>query len=148
MAWITLPIDYVKHRLTDQEMGAVKAAVSVDGTRDPLPGIVIQIVLEVRGYISASGRKLNAGITLPQTLVNAAISRIRYELANTIPSGVLMTKDRIRENEDALALLKSVKTKDFVPESATDPSDEKVQYTLPSTACKELGFDASSQNGL
>ena len=148
MAWVTLSVDEVKNRLTDQEIAAVKASVSTAGVRDPLPGIVTQVIHEVRGYISGSGRKLNTGITLPESLINAAISRIRYELANTIPSGVLMTKDRIRENEAAIELLKSIKLEGFIPESATDVSSAHVHYNMPDTKPKDLGFDADSQNGL
>ena len=148
MAWVTLSVDAVKMRLSDAESAAITNALSADGSRDPLPDIVAQVVYEVRGYISGSGRKLEVGCTLPQSLVNAAISRIRYELANAIPSGILMTDDRKRENESAIALLKSIKLEGFIPESAVNVDPQHVHYSMPDVKAKPQGFDAASQNGI
>ena len=148
MAWITLSPDRVKTRLTAMELEAIQASMTKTGDLDPLPDLVSQVVLEIRGYISGSGRKLNVGITLPESLVNCALSRIRYELANTIPNSTLMTPERVRENDAALALLKMIKLEGFIPESATDVDPQHVHYNMPDSRPKPLQYDSSSQNGI
>jgi len=148
MAWVTLSVDRVKTRLTAMESTAIQSVLTDAGDVDPLPDIVTQVVLEIRGYISGSGRKLNVGITIPESLINCAISRIRYELANAIPSASLMTPERIRENDAAHELLKMIKLEGFIPESATDVDPQHVHYNMPDSRPKDLKYDQAAQNGL
>ena len=107
MAWITITEALVTSKLSGPELAALKSAALATGQSDPLVEVIAQIVTEVRGYVGASARNtLGEGATIPDELLGAAISRIRFELATRLPVASLLTTARTEANTQALDRLR------------------------------------------
>ena len=96
-------------KLSGPEIAAMKTAALQAAQANPLPGIISQVVGEIRGYVAGCERnKLGDGETIPSELLGAAISRIRFELATRLPVSSLLTEDRRSANSNAISMLKDV----------------------------------------
>lgn len=125
MPWITLAEADVLTKLAAPELAAMKTAALGAGQANPLPEVITQVVREVRGYVAACDRnRLGEGATIPDELLGAAISRIRFELATRLPVASLLTDARREANRDALTLLSRVAACTFVLEQPAAVSPE------------------------
>ena len=115
MSWQTITEPDVITKLSGPEIAAMKTAALQAAQGNPLPGIITQIVGEVRGYVAANLRNvLGPADTIPDELLGAAISRIRFELATRLPVASLLTEDRRTANANAIALLRDVAAARFL----------------------------------
>lgn len=126
MSWITLSEADVITKLSGPEIAAMKTAALQALQVNPLPEVIRQVVLEIRGYVAACERNtLGAGQTIPDELLGAAISRIRFELATRLPVTSLLTEDRRSANADALQRLRDVARCDFGIVQPEIPAEEQ-----------------------
>lgn len=109
MSWVTITESDVITKLSGPEVAAMKSAALQAAQADPLPEVISQVVKEIRGYVAGcSSNTLGEGETIPDELLGAAISRIRYELATRLPVPGLLTEARTRANENAVTQLRDV----------------------------------------
>lgn len=133
MSWQPITEADVVTKLSGPEIAAMKTAALKAGQVNPLPGIITQIVGEVRGYVAGcDANVLGAGETIPSELLGTAISRIRFELATRLPVPGLLTEDRRKANDNAITLLRDVARCTFkivgpVTASADQPGGPAVQ---------------------
>lgn len=117
--WLTLSALDVRTRLSGAELAALQSAALATGQSDPLPEIIAQVVAEVRGYIA--GHRVNRlelnTATIPAALQSACLSIIRYRLITRLPGKQLLTEDRVKENEQALTLMRMVARGNFAIET-------------------------------
>jgi phage gp36-like protein len=130
MPWITLTATDVRTRLTGPELAAAQAAALQGGQGDPLPDVVAQVVAEARGYIAGhASNRLDADTsTIPAALQSAVLAIIRYRLLTRLPVKSLLTEDRVKENEQALLLLRMVARGEFAvdaPAAAAPVEDQQ-----------------------
>lgn len=128
MAWTTITEDFVLTKLSGPELAALKSSALQAGQANPLPEIITQVVREVRGYVGGcSSNVLGEGETIPDELLGAAVSRIRFEFATRLPVKSLLTDDRRTANTDAIQLLRDVMRCDFQivpPATAAAPEEQ------------------------
>jgi hypothetical protein len=126
MSWVVLTEADVVTKLSGPELAAMKAAALQAAQVSPLPGVITQVVKEIRGYVAACQRNtLGDGQTIPDELLGAAISRIRFELATRLPVASLLTEDRRTANANALSLLRDAAGCRFlVVQPATAAADQ------------------------
>jgi hypothetical protein len=126
MSWIPLTETEVITKLSGPEISAMKTAALQAAQVNPLPGIISQVILEIRGYVAACQRnQLGDGETIPDELQGAAISRIRFELATRLPVASLLTEDRRTANANALTLMRDAAACRFlIVQPATAAADQ------------------------
>lgn len=126
MAWITLTEDDIITKLSGPEIAAMKSAARQAEQEDPLPPVIEQVVREIRGYVAGCPRNtLGAGETIPDELLGAAISRIRFELATRLPVASLLTEDRRAANANVLQLLRDVAACRFLVVPADEAAEDQ-----------------------
>ncbi len=146
--WTEIAESDVITKLSGPEIAAMKTAALQAAQTNPLPGVIAQVVLEIRGYVAACpNNTLGDGSTIPNELLGAAISRIRFELATRLPVASLLTEDRRAANRDALTLLRDVAACKFLvvqPETADDDQAGGPAVENVSTTTKRYGRDRLS----
>jgi Protein of unknown function (DUF1320) len=114
MSWIILTETDIATGITGPELNAVKTAALKSGQTDPVPDTISQVVLEVRGRVAAcSQNKLGSGTTIPDELKASAIDIMVYRLCKRLPGAVVLTPQRDKANDTALALLRDVARCEF-----------------------------------
>lgn len=132
MSWITLTESDVITKLSGPELAAMKTAALQAAQADPLPEVIEQVVLEVRGRVAAcAANTLGPAGTIPDELKGAAINRIRYELATRLPVATLLSDTRRAANDQAIALLRDVAACDFAIVAPETPADDSEQPGAP-----------------
>lgn len=123
MAWISVTAAELLRTLTGPEKQAVSTAALASGQADPVPGILADVVHEVRGYIAANTRNtLGLAGTIPEKLRLVTLSRARYEALTRLPIGrSILTEDRVSANDAARQLLRDVAAGRFQIEEPTTP---------------------------
>lgn len=126
MAWIIITEDDVITKLSGPEKAAMNSAALQALQVAPLPEVIKQVTLEIRGYVAACKTNILGPLgTIPEELLGTAISRIRFELATRLPVPSLLTDDRRTANADALTRLRDVAGCDFAIVGPTDPAAEQ-----------------------
>lgn len=148
MAWTTITVENVRTRLAGAEVEALQTSALADGQTDPLPEIVGQVIDEIRGYVSAAGVTLGVHNTIPSKLMGAALAIIRYRLCSRLPVSSFMTDARIKENEEAQALLVRVSNGKFLVEEPTETDSEQSSAPSPSITRKTLKYTRKDQDGI
>lgn len=150
MAWISITTADVQRSLAGGELLALQAEGLGDGQIDPLPGIISDVVAEVRGYISANAlNRLGDGETIPDRLRATALVRIRFEAFTRLPLGrELLTEDRVKANDNAIQRLRDVAAGRFQIEDPTVIDEESRRAPLPMIGTRTRNFDRDSQDGL
>lgn len=149
MAWITITEDDVITKLSGPEKAAMNSAALQALQVPPLPEVIEQVVKEVRGYVAACARNtLGDGLTIPDELLGAAITRIRFELATRLPVAALLTEDRRRANEAAITLLRDVAACSFAIVSPETPSTEEVGGPSPQWCARRKQYGRHQQDGI
>lgn len=109
MSWITIAESDVITKLSGPEIAAMKSAALQAAQVNPLPEVIDQVVREIRAYVAGCSKNtLGDGSTIPDELLGAAVSRIRFELATRLPVASLLTEDRRTANANALSMLRDV----------------------------------------
>lgn len=150
MSWITVTSDDVITKLSGPEKAAMTSAALQAAQTDPLPEVISQVVKEIRGYVAACERNLplGDGETIPDELLGAAISRIRFHLATRLPVASLLTEDRRSANTEALTLLRDVAACRFLIVAPTSPSTESISSPTPRWSGRTSTFGRTSQDGI
>jgi len=126
MAWQTVASTDITARLSGRELTLLQSVALADGQSDPLPEVILQVVDEIRGYISAhKANTLGAGSTIPQVLLGTCASLVRYYLAARIPS---FPTDETRKEEyrQAIRRLEQVAEGKFAIEEPANASTENI----------------------
>ena len=121
--WITVAEADVLTAFSGTELAAFRAAALKVGQADPVEPTIVQVVDEVRGYVSASNRyTLGEGTTIPQKLLQATLAIIAMRL----PARVGMSAGEAREKlaDQAIDLLKLVAAGKFGLEEPEIAEDE------------------------
>ena len=148
MAWQTITTTDVKTRLAGAEVTALQESALAAGQTDPFPEIIDGAVDEVRGYIAASGRILEAGATIPSRLRDTTLALIRHRCATRLPGKTFLTDDRVREYQDAIRLLERVADGKFAVEEAVTADTEVSGAPSPSFADTTRSFTNTDEDGL
>lgn len=149
MSWITLTEPNVITKLSGPEIAAMKTAALQPAQVNPLPGVISQVVKEIRGYVAACERNvLGAGETIPDELEGAAISRIRFELATRLPVASLLTEDRRTANANALTLLRDAAACRFLIVSPATPTTDEISTPSPRYSARDKTATRAQQDGL
>jgi hypothetical protein len=149
MSWITLTEANILTKLSGPEIAAMKTAALQAAQANPLPEVITQVVREIRGYVRGCGSNtLGEGETIPDELLGAAISRIRFELATRLPVSSLITEDRRTANSNALALLRDVAACKFFVVTPATPTTEQASTPSPSWSARSRTTTRSQQDGI
>lgn len=149
MAWITLTEDDIITKLSGPEKAAMNSAALQALQTAPLPEVIEQIVKEIRGYVAACARNtLGDGLTIPDELLGAAVTRVRFELATRLPVPSLLTEDRRRANETAITLLRDVAACSFAIVAPATPTSDEVGAPSPQWSVRDRQFGRSQQDGI
>lgn len=149
MSWITLTESQVITKLSGPEIAAMKTAALQAAQANPLPGVISQIVKEIRGYVAACERNvLGDGETIPDELEGAAISRIRFELATRLPVASLLTEDRRTANANALTLLRDAAACRFLIVGPLTPTTDEISTPSPRFSARDRTASREQQDGL
>ena len=147
MAWIQIKENDVKTRLAGAEFSAYSTVARSQGQANPLPEIIDQVVDEVRGYIAANkSNRLGAGNTIPQKLLRATLSIIRYQLITRLP--VEINEQRTKEYVNAVALMEQVATGKYAIEEPVEVDAEKIPVPAPYVSAPRRKFRIRDQDGL
>ncbi len=149
MAWITLTEDDIITKLSGPEKAAMNSAALQALQAAPLPEVIEQVVKEIRGYVAACARNtLGDGPTIPDELLGAAVTRVRFELATRLPVPSLLTEDRRRANETAITLLRDVAACSFAIVAPDTPTSDEVGAPSPQWSVRDRQFGRSQQDGI
>ncbi|NQT94738.1 MAG: DUF1320 family protein [Lentisphaerae bacterium] len=148
MAWITITEDNVETRLVGAELTALKTVALAAGQTSPLPEVIVQVVNEMRGHIAACpANTLNAGSTIPDKLLSAALAIIRFHLASRIPR-FPFDDTRKLSYENAERLMRRVAECKFAIEEPETEDDETVPSPSPSIGTRTRNFERTDQDGI
>lgn len=148
--WIEITEALVLTKLTSPELAAMSTAARGQGQAVRLPEVITQIVNEVRGYVgSCAQNTLGDGATIPDELLGAAISRIRFELATALPVASLLTSARETANSSAVTLLRDVAACRFsVIQPATAATDQAGGPNVETITTTERRYGRTNLAGL
>lgn len=126
MSWVTIATTDITPRLSDEELAALRRNTETTGDPDPLAKLITQVVPKIRRACAAGGATLGPASTIPDELLDSALSIIRYRLCSGMPGG-LLNEDRRKEYADAIAEL------DVIAEDAAgivEPTTESTDTTV------------------
>lgn len=149
MPWQIITETDVRDRLSGPELTAYKSAALATGQSNPLPGIIVQTVDEVRGYIAAAGTvALGEGSTVPSKLVSATVAIVRWRLITRLPiNSAALLETRKQEHQDALRLLEQTATGKFLVEEPTTAAAEQISVPGPRWSARTRQFTRATQDG-
>jgi hypothetical protein len=107
MAWVTVTEDDIMTRLTGAELACIKTAALASGQADPLPVTIANVVNEIRGRLQRV-TDLEAGATIPDSLLMLASNIIRMRLITRFPDAGFVTAERVLEYEQAVAAVENI----------------------------------------
>jgi hypothetical protein len=107
MSWITLTSADLLARLSESERQAMDEKDLAEGQASPVSAILSAVTLKIRRAVAKGGCTLGAGATIPDELLDTAISIARYRICCRFPSS-LLNEDRRKEYADATAELADV----------------------------------------
>lgn len=148
MSWVAVTEANVITKLSGPEIAAMKSVALQAAQTNPLPEIITQVIREVRGYVAACARNtLGDGVTLPDELLGAAVSRIRYELATRLPVPSLLTEDRRAANRDAIELFRDVAACRFQIAGPDTATSETIASNSPKWSGRDRTYGRDQQDG-
>lgn len=134
MAWKALTFATMQTTLGDAEMEAAREQLLASGQADPLDEVLENVVAEVRGRVAArAGNTLEGDVTLiPPELLQHASYIARWRLLGRLGPGAafLLTENRRKDYDDAIAALKDVARGDFTITPATTAADPATSPNL------------------
>ena len=153
MSWNPITASDIEPRLSDEELAALRRDYESTGKPDPLTRIISQVVSKVRRACAAGGATLGAGATIPDELLDSAVSIIRYRLCSGMPGG-LLNEDRRKEYSDAIAELVAIaKDAAGIVEPTTPATDTTVAPGITPSFSDDppqgaRNFDRDDQEGI
>lgn len=154
MAWITITAADIEPRLSDEELTQYRRNYETTGKADPLAGIIAQVTNRIRRAVAKGGCTLGAGATIPDELLDAAVSIIRYRLCTSLPGG-LLNDDRRKEYDDAKAELDDVaEDAAGIVAPTTEASDTTTTPSIDPTSTEDdppqgaRNFERADQDGI
>jgi len=106
MAWTLITAENLLGKFTGGEDDAARSAALAIGQADPVPGIIEDVVREVRSAVATCAKnKLGPAGMIPDELRGAALNRIRFECATRVPGGALLDEDRRTANQNAIRMI-------------------------------------------
>ena len=152
MAWITIAEAHVKTAgLTAVELNAARTLLLPSGETDTLSDVIARVTSEVRGRVAACSRNVLDETTtkIPEECLNAALARIVFELCVRIPGKVLLSDQRDKANDQAIAFLRDVARCDVAIVQPETPTEETVGAARPAISDNRTPrFDRTSQDGI
>ncbi|MCW1884012.1 hypothetical protein OKA04_04680 [Luteolibacter flavescens] len=151
--WVTITEDEVLDSMTLVEREDFAQVSTAAGRPDRLPGIISDLIAEVRGYIATwSQNSLSADATkIPQGFRARALSIIRWRTLITIP-GYDPGPARKDDWEKAEAFMKDVATGKIRPQPAPDAVPTEVPgekpHATPRIYARGRQFTRRSQDGI
>lgn len=124
--WITPTISDFKRRFSGAEYEGITTAALADGQEGDavVESVITDVVKLIRGKVAACRNNvLGAGNTIPDELLDAALSIVRWRVLTRLPNTGLADDPRELEYREALGLLDDVAACKFVieqPETATE----------------------------
>jgi phage gp36-like protein len=153
MSWITLTSADLAARLSESERQAMDEQDLVEGQTAPVTAILSAVTSKIRRSVAKGGCALGAGATIPDELLDAAISIARYRLCCRFPS-TLLNEDRRKEYADALEELADV-AEDAAGIAAPTTEDTSTlnesatpSYTETDPPQGPRNFDRTDQEGI
>ena len=117
MPWSTITVEKIE--VSSQERAALVAVNSSD-----LGDILDRVVAGARGKILAGGNQVGPAGTVPDQIIEEVMAIVRWKWLTSFPQLVkLQTKEREKQHDDAVALLKDIARR-----------EEKVELPDPGTA--------------
>lgn len=154
MSWITITSAHIAPRLSDDELVALRRATDTTGEPDPLVTIIAAVVPKIRRALSQGGCTLGAGATIPDELLDTAVTIVRHRLLNGIPGGVI-TEDRRKEYADAIAELDAISKDASGIVAPTTPATDTIEaggvtpsYSETDPPGGPRNFTRSNQEGI
>jgi hypothetical protein len=154
MSWQTITAADVEPRLSEEELTALQRDYQSTGKPNPLSGIITQVSNKIRRACAAGGATLGAGTTIPDELLDSAISIIRYRLCSGMPGG-LLNEDRRKEYADAISELDAIaKDAAGIVEPTTPSTDTTASGGITPSFSEEdppggpRNFDRPDQEGI
>jgi phage gp36-like protein len=154
MSWQTITAADIEPRLSDEELTALRRDYETTGKADPLSALITQVTAKVRRACAAGGATLGPASTIPDELLDSALSIIRYRLCSGMPGG-LLNEDRRKEYADAITELDAIaKDAAGIVEPTTESTDTTVAggitpgYSSDDPPNGPRNFDRQDQEGI
>lgn len=113
---------------------------------DPIAPTITMVQDLVRGYIAASGRYILGAVGIPEKLIGPACDIAAYRIYSRV--GTDPGPQRLKQHDDAIALLQSVAEGKYGLEEPTTESTEDTAGPLPSMHHKHRHFRNRHESGL
>lgn len=148
MNWIELLPADIEDNLNSTEMNAYRTAKQKPGAADPLPGIIDQVVYQIRGAVRScrSNRLHENPVLIPRSAEHHATVLVLYRLANRFRLDV--TDDRRAEWREANRWLRDVAACDFDIEPPTEETDAPGPVNGPNVGRPSLTMTRKQQEGI
>ena len=146
MAWVAITETMLTEALSSLELEAYRSSGLATGQADPVANTILRAVEEVRGYVAAGGNTLGADGTVPERLLDAALSIIRYRVLTRLPLDV--SQDRRTARDDAYQLLRDVAARRFLIEQPVTADTEESAKPLPKISVRDTFLDRAKQEGI
>lgn len=144
MAWVPITVGLLHQKSAGAEVDAARTAALNVGEPDPVPGIIAQVIREVRSYVlNCQKNKPGPDGTVPDELLGQAINRIRFEAATRIPGGALLDEDRRQANRDAWTALRDA----GACKMSITPPDEVSPEEVPSNSAVQIATKTKLRTG-
>ncbi|HRQ89184.1 MAG TPA: DUF1320 family protein [Bacteroidia bacterium] len=146
--WIELTPDDVRDNMNATELTAYRTKLAGPGTPDPLPGIIAQVVYQIRGAVRSCGKnRLHETATLiPRSAEHHAVVLVLYRLANRFRLDV--TEDRRAEWREANRWLRDVAACQYDIEPPTDEADAAGPVNGPNICRPNRTMSRRDQEGI
>ena len=147
--WREITEDDVLTTLTAPEMAAFRTAAIGEDQEDPLPAVTKTAVGEARGYIAGCRTNvLEAGDTVPESMIHQVVTIIRYRLISRLP--IRVREAREQEYKDARTYLRDVSICRVGIEqpAAGEESDASFPASTPTVQSRSRRFSRNHQDGI
>lgn len=150
MAWREITEDDLLHRLSGDELSALRTAGLGDSQDDPVSEHISQITETARGYIAAHAEnELGPAGTLPERLIRAACDMLVIDASSRL-GGLLidLNETRVEANKAAIRLMERVAEGKFEIEAPDTAGDDSPTPPSPSMYDKTSNWTRAKQEGI
>ena len=149
MSWNTISVSDVLDELSPQEAAAFN---TIQGQSTSQANILARVVNEVRDYIAAGNRPLDAANTIPDQLRNQVIDLTLWRWLKKFPAlKNLQTEPRKAAYDAAMELLKELAKKDsdiYIALPSGTSTTAPAPVTLPAVGEKRHRFGPRHEDGI
>jgi hypothetical protein len=144
MSWRAITESDLAGAISGVELAAIRAAALEAGGTDPVATMITMVTNLVRGYVARAATLGATGV--PEELISPAADIIAYKLFSRI--GREPSNARKQLHDDAMALLKSVASGEFVIAAPSTATSETMQVSHPSFPTPDRQFTTDSEDGI